>query len=94
MAVFEYVGRNPAGKEKSGRVNADHRRQALLIIKEKGISVLQLTERRETIWTKDIRVSSKVKLREKVMFLRQFATIITAGVTVAEALQILSEQLR
>ncbi len=92
MAVYEYVGRNPAGKERRGRVSADHKRQALLIIKEKGISVFQLTERNETIWTKDLRASRKVKMREKVMFLRQFATIIRSGINVAEALQMLSEQ--
>lgn len=93
MAIFEYVGKSQSGKEKSGRVTADHRRQALLLMKEKGISVFQITERAETVWTKDISASRRVKMREKVMFLRQFATIISAGITVVEALQILSEQI-
>lgn len=91
MAKFKYVGRDRRGK-KSGVVTADSKREALLQLKKKGIRVSEIFEQQETMFTKDIYIGNPVKLQDFVIYLRQFATLIRAGVSIVEATMILAEQ--
>lgn len=91
MARFKYEGRDRKGKRR-GVINAASRREALLKLKDDGIRIIEITEVPETILTKDISFGNPVKLEHFVIFLRQFATLIRAGVTVVDATNILSDQ--
>lgn len=91
MARYKYDGRDRRGK-KQGTVNAGSRREAMLKLKEEGIRVIGMTEVPETILTKDISIGNPVKLQHFVIYLRQFSTLIRAGVTVVEATAILALQ--
>ncbi|WML40720.1 type II secretion system F family protein [Neobacillus sp. OS1-2] len=91
MARFKYSGRDKKGK-KSGIVNASSRRDAILQLKDKGIKVIEINEVAETLLTKEISIGSPVKLQDFVIYLRQFATLIRAGVPIVEATSILAEQ--
>jgi type IV pilus assembly protein PilC len=64
----------------------------MLKLKEEGIRVIGMTEVPETIMTKDISIGNPVKLQHFVIYLRQFSTLIRAGVTVVEATAILALQ--
>lgn len=91
MAKFKYSGRDRKGK-RLGTVNAASKREAVEKLKEQGIRVIELNEVPETLLTKDISFGNPVKLQDFVIYLRQFATLIKAGVTVVEATSILSHQ--
>ncbi|WP_423799222.1 type II secretion system F family protein [Neobacillus sp. SAB-20_R2A] len=91
MAKFKYSGRDRKGK-RQGTVNAASKREAVEKLKEQGIRVIELSEVPETLLTKDISFGNPVKLQDFVIYLRQFATLIKAGVTVVEATSILSYQ--
>lgn len=91
MARFKYTGRSRKGK-KSGVINANTKRDALLQLREKGIRITEINEVPETLLTKDISIGNPVKLQDFVIFLRQFATLLRAGVTVVEATHILAKQ--
>lgn len=91
MPKFKYVGRDKSGK-REGTVISASRREAFVKLKEDGIRVLQMDEVPESIFTKDITIGNPVKLRDFVVFLRQFSTLIRAGVPVVEATHVLANQ--
>jgi type IV pilus assembly protein PilC len=91
MARFKYSGRDRRGK-KQGMINAASRRDAMFKLKEEGIRVIEMTEVPETMMTKDLTFGNPVKLQHFVIYLRQFATLLQAGVTVVDATSILAVQ--
>ncbi|WP_223702935.1 type II secretion system F family protein [Sutcliffiella deserti] len=91
MPKFKYVGRDKSGK-RDGSVISSSRREAFIKLKEEGIRVLQMDEVPESIFTKDIAIGNPVKLHDFVVFLRQFSTLIRAGVPVVEATNVLAHQ--
>jgi type IV pilus assembly protein PilC len=91
MARFKYSGRDRHGK-KAGTINAASRREAMTKLKEDGIRVIEMIEVPETLMTKDLSFGNPVKLQHFVIYLRQFATLIKAGVTVVDATSILAAQ--
>ena len=91
MARFKYTGRDLKGK-KSGTINAGSKREAMLHLKEKGIKVISMNEVPETLLTKDLSIGSGVKSQQFVIFLRQFATLIRAGVSLVDSTGILAVQ--
>jgi type IV pilus assembly protein PilC len=91
MARFKYSGRDKRGK-KEGTVTAASRREAMAKLKEEGIRVIEMTEVPETLMTMELTIGNPVKLQHFVIYLRQFATLIKAGVTVVEATGILAVQ--
>ncbi|MEH7112097.1 type II secretion system F family protein [Neobacillus niacini] len=91
MARFKYSGRDKRGK-KEGQVTAASRREAMAKLKEDGIRVIEMTEVPETLLTMELTIGNPVKLQHFVIYLRQFATLMKAGVTVVEATEILAVQ--
>jgi type IV pilus assembly protein PilC len=91
MARFKYSGRDRKGK-RQGNLNATSRREAMLKLREEGIRVIEMTEVPETLFTKDLSFGSPVKLEHFVIYLRQFATLLKAGVTVVDATGIMAQQ--
>ncbi|XJZ26376.1 type II secretion system F family protein [Bacillota bacterium Lsc_1132] len=91
MARFKYTGRNKRGK-RQGTVNAASKREAMFKLKEEGIRIIEIMEVPETLLTKDIAFGNPVKLQHFVIYLRQFATLLKAGVTIVDATKILAAQ--
>lgn len=91
MARYKYTGRDRKGK-RTGTLNAPSKREAIEKLRGDGIRVLEMTQVEETALTKDISFGNPVKLQHMVIYLRQFATLIKAGVTIVDATAILAEQ--
>ncbi|PID21421.1 type II secretion system protein F [Sporosarcina sp. P3] len=91
MARFTYEGRD-AKAIRRGTVTATNKRDAAIKLKDQGIRVVSLVEQKETVLTKDITIGSPVKRDQLIMFLRQFSTLLQAGVTIVDAVRILSAQ--
>jgi type IV pilus assembly protein PilC len=91
MSRFKYSGRNKKGKT-SGTIQADSKREALQLLREEGIRVIEIDEIAESLFTKDLVLGNPVKLQHLVIYLRQFATLLKAGVPVVDATRILSQQ--
>ncbi|MGM0835950.1 MAG: type II secretion system F family protein [Bacillota bacterium] len=91
MPKFKYVGRDKSGKREGAVISAS-RREAFIKLRDEGIRVLQMDEVPESIFTKEITIGNPVKLRDFVVFLRQFSTLIRAGVPVVEATNVLAHQ--
>ncbi|MCM2980571.1 MULTISPECIES: type II secretion system F family protein [Niallia] len=91
MARYKYTGRDRKGTKK-GIITASSKREAMVQLKEKGIKITEINEVPETLLTKEITFGSPVKLQDFVIYLRQFATLIKAGISVVDATAILAEQ--
>lgn len=91
MARYKYAGRDRRGK-KSGAITAPSKREAVLKLKEQGIRTLEITEVPESILNVDINIGNPVKLQDFVIYLRQFSTLIKAGVSVVDSTRILANQ--
>ncbi|RSK28023.1 type II secretion system F family protein [Bacillus sp. HMF5848] len=91
MPRYKYEGRDTSGK-KSGVITSSSKRDALEKLKKEGIRVTLLNEVPETLLTKEIIIGNPVKLQDYVIFLRQFSTLLQAGVSVVDATKILAEQ--
>lgn len=91
MARFKYSGRDRTGK-KQGFITASSKREAMQKLRTEGVRVLEISEVPETLLTKDISIGSPVKLEHMVIYLRQFSTLLKAGVSIVDSTNILSEQ--
>lgn len=92
MAQFAYQGRHRSGKIKKGKVTGDSQKDAILALRNKGIAVSHIQEVEPSFLNKEINIGSGVRLQDFVIYLRQFATLIQAGVTIVAATKILAEQ--
>ena len=92
MGSFSYVAIDKMGKEKKGSVEADDKERALAAVKNLGLTPVSVTP--QSFLTKDINisVSKGTTVRERSLFCRQFTSILRAGVTIIDALGMLSEQ--
>jgi type IV pilus assembly protein PilC len=91
MARFKYSGRDRT-KKRSGTITAGSKREALEKLREDGIRTTEIIEVPETWLTKEITIGNPVKLQHLVIYLRQFATLLKAGVSVVESTNILAKQ--
>lgn len=91
MARFKYTGRDRSGK-RAGTITASTKREALEKLRTEGIRTTEIIEIQESLLTKEITIGNPVKLQHLVIYLRQFATLLKAGVSVVDSTKILSAQ--
>ena len=91
MPRFKYSGRSRRGKTQ-GTITAASRREAMTKLKEDGIRVVEISEVPETLMTMELTIGNPVKMQDFVIYLRQFATLLKAGVTIVDATAVLSAQ--
>jgi type IV pilus assembly protein PilC len=95
MPTYSYTAQNSTGKSIKGTVNAANPNEVVTILRKQDLTVVNVQE----ATTADIKSSSprgkvkaKVKTKELVVFTRQLATMISAGIPLMECLEILQEQ--
>lgn len=91
MPVFKYNGRTSSGTMKKGTINASSERDAITKLRNQGINPREVTES-TSLLHKEFALSSRVKTEDFVVYCRQFATLIRAGITIVEATHILAVQ--
>ncbi|MDV2684892.1 type II secretion system F family protein [Alkalihalophilus lindianensis] len=92
MAIYRYTGRDRKGQVKNGKVKAPSEKQARLLLREDGIVVRSLGES-TSLLDRDILLGGKgVRSQDFVIYLRQFATLLKAGISVVDATVILRDQ--
>jgi type IV pilus assembly protein PilC len=92
MAVFAYKGRAGAGAV-TGEIEADSRPAAVAALRAKGVVATSVEEKKAKAATAGpTKIGGKVKDKDLAIYTRQFSTMIDAGLPIAQALQILSEQ--
>ena len=93
MATYTYVILDNAGKERKGSLEADSREQAATLLKRDGQTLVTLDA--ASLLSKNLELTvfqRKPKARDLAIFCRQFVSIVSAGVQVTPALEMLAEQ--
>lgn len=97
MAAFSYSARDKDGAIQKGTLFAADRAAATASLTEKHLTPILIKEEaaasaKGASWMDKLPLGNGVKLQEKVVFSRQFATMINAGVPIVQSLRILQEQ--
>ncbi len=91
MPGYMYRAIGPDGKEKKGNITATNQEQAASKLKADGLIVMKIEP--QSALNKEITIGGpNVKARDYAVFCRQFVAILKAGVSVINALQMMSEQ--
>ena len=92
MASYKYEVVGADGKPKTGTIEAVNMEVASAELKSRGNTIVSIA--RANAFNKDleIHIGKAVSVREMSVFCRQFESVLNAGVTVVEALDMLSEQ--
>lgn len=93
MAIFKYKATSVDGKEKRGLIEAVNENVAAEILGERGLSVISIAEESAEIKeAKHLAFFSRIKLKDVVIFSRQFSVMISANVSLVQSLRILIDQ--
>lgn len=92
MPNFKYKGVNNHGRVVEGIIEGDTRQSAEKSLIENGIDVVFIREKKGTQILSFLPAFTGVSNKEVVIFVRQFSVLISASITLAEALKILADQ--
>ena len=94
MATFVYKVRDRSGKIFTGNMEGENRNSVVSRLREMDYFITSVSEKRGNIlFSKQINIFKSIKLRDLTIFYRQFATMVNAGLTLVNSLDILTEQL-
>lgn len=92
MASYKYEVVGADGKPKTGTIEAMNMEVASAELKSGGNTIVSITSANAFNKDLEIHIGKAVSVREMSVFCRQFESVLNAGVTVVEALDMLSEQ--
>ncbi len=94
MPTYVATGRDTAGKATRRKVEADSPSEARTLIKSQGMHIQDIKEEKGFSFSLgDIQTSmTKVTVKDKAVFSRQFAALVSSGVALVRGIGILSDQ--
>src|SRR5687767_9388771 len=95
MPTFVYEGVEGGGKVVRGRIEGENQQTVLAKLRERNVQVLEVSEKKAGgLGAFKPNRLGKVKLASLVVFSRQFATMIDAGINILKCLDILEQQIK
>ncbi|WP_026690517.1 type II secretion system F family protein [Alteribacter aurantiacus] len=91
MAMYRYRGRNRNGVLVNGKLKSESEKDARIKLKEKGVNVMELKALDSWLY-KDVSLFQRVTTKDLVIFLRQFSTLLHAGLSLVDSIEILAKQ--
>lgn len=92
MADFTYQVIDASGKERKGNIQAEDENDAKRKLKAEGLMVISLTKATALTKEIDFQFGGRVSARDLSVFSRQFVSMVNAGVTILDTLEMLGEQ--
>lgn len=92
MGYYGYEGRDRKGLVTAGSIKATSITDAKQKLTVKGISTKKIVEKTGILYTEIPLLEKSIPFKELVIFIRQFSTLIKAGITILDATSILIEQ--
>lgn len=93
MSIYVYEGKSYNGQRVKGELEVDSKSQAVSELRKQGIFPIKVVPKEGT--SKEINLSfgrKKVKNKDLIIFCRQFAATLDAGISIIESLDILRQQ--
>ncbi len=93
MILYNYKGKNKKGESVSGVIEARDEQAVADELIEKGIIPIKIRKQQEFIHVLDNLFNSKpVSIKEKVIFYREFSTMISAGLPIDDSIEVVLNQ--
>lgn len=92
MSTFAYTAVDPSGRSVKGKIDADNQQLVLSKLHEQKYHVLEIREAKKAAQFSGFNKYKKLKLTTLVVFSRQFATMIDAGISIIKCLDIMECQ--
>lgn len=92
MAIFKYLAEDQSGRKKRGQIVGLSEPDALNRLRRQELNPLNVANITDTLDSKFLMLIAPIKIKDLVIFVRQFSVMISANVTVVEALMILVDQ--
>lgn len=95
MAAYEYIALDARGRQKKGVLEADSVRQIRQLLRDQGLVPLEVDTAREKRATSGFSLADfrrRLSALDRVLFTRQLATLIGAGLPVEEAISAIAQQ--
>lgn len=93
MATFVYKVRDRSGKIFTGNMEGDNRGSVVSRLREMDYYITSVDQKKKNaLFSTQIKLFQSIKLRDLTIFYRQFATMVNAGLTLVNSLDILTEQ--
>ncbi|NIT04040.1 hypothetical protein GTO10_03880 [Candidatus Saccharibacteria bacterium] len=93
MPIYNYIVKDPQGKTLTGTVEAPSASSATSILQERRYVVVSVTEKKEGGFLQKILEQFRgVSMGEKTVFARQLSTMVSSGLPLTNALEILRAQ--
>jgi type IV pilus assembly protein PilC len=92
MPVYVWKGTDRQGKRQSGEIEADNPSLARQFVIRKGITISSFKAKPKDLLEYLPFLKTRVTEKELVVFVRQFATLINAGLPLVQSLEILRDQ--
>jgi len=87
MPTYTYTARAVNGELKTSTIDAPSREEVVAQLRRQRMSVVKVDEQ-----AKKVKTRGSIKMRDIVIFTRQFSTMINAGLPLVQALDILAKQ--
>ena len=91
MSTYSYLALEPSGGRTKGELDGENADAVSDLLRQRGLIPLSVDMKRAA-WNLEIKLFERVKARDMVIFSRQFATMISSGMTVLRALSVLELQ--
>jgi type IV pilus assembly protein PilC len=91
MATFSYKAKSQEGKDIAGKIEGRNKKEAVQILSKMDLIVYRV-EPINDLLNKEITIGKRLKSKDFVVFLRQFSTLIEAGILLVDAVELLAEQ--
>ena len=92
MPKFLFTARDSSGKTITRKLTADTAQTVIDALQAESLTVIRIKEQKESKFWKTMRSAQPVSLKVLTIFSRQFALLVSAGLTLARALSTLEEQ--
>lgn len=92
MPTFAYVARGRDGKPQKGTMAAENRQALMQILQSRGLTADQSSIKEQAAGKAASKGGKRVKQVELLIFTRQLATMVNAGLPLLQSLDILAEQ--
>ncbi|MDD5512588.1 MAG: type II secretion system F family protein [Candidatus Omnitrophica bacterium] len=92
MSAFAYVAKDRSGRSVAGEIEAGSEADAMAILHKNELIIISLKQSKKKVFGGGGSSGKKVKLDDLVIFSRQLATMIDAGIPAVQALGVLGDQ--
>jgi len=92
MATFKYTTKNKDSKTIAGKISAENKNAVIEELRKRQLTIISINEVKDSKASQPLFQSKKVKPDEIVIFARQLATMVDAGIPIVQGLDALQDQ--